>query len=247
MPSFFPFAQMEQSDWPSKSLRVWLSLEVSEPPSANSPSKRSKTSEHSESSRSRPQHSGASTPSLVEALKTPGTSENYAAVAAASPKHADGGATTSGVQRGRESQPGKRNEGEDTGGERGGEQGEGEWRGKGENGGGQGKGKGKGKGRGEENGGSVAGEEGADEREGTEDGEGSSERFVLARLQGTLVGDPRDGVERRFTSFFSRVALQLDSEAFPDVTAVEVRGGVSVFFSGRKVLLKTAFGFLFFV
>ena len=51
---------------------------------------------------------------------------------------------------------------------------------------------------------------------------------IRDRLQGTLVGDPRDGVERRFTSFFSKVALQLDSEAFPDVAAVEVREGVSL-------------------
>lgn len=46
--------------------------------------------------------------------------------------------------------------------------------------------------------------------------------FVQARLEGTLIGAPEDGVERRFTSFFSRVALELDSKAFPDVAAVEV-------------------------
>lgn len=226
---------MEQFDWPSKSLRVWLSLEVSEPPSANSLSKRSKTSETSKSSKSWPQHSKASNPLLFGALQAPETSESYSAVAATSPKHAGSSTTRFGVQRGQESQPGKRKEGEDAGRERGGEQGGGEWREEGESGRGQGKGKGKGKGWGEENGGPEAGEEGAAGREGTGGGEGSSERFVLARLQGTLVGDPRDGVERRFTSFFSKVVLQLDSEAFPDVTAVEVRG-VLLFFGGRKII-----------
>lgn len=51
------------------------------------------------------------------------------------------------------------------------------------------------------------------------------ECFVLARLQGTIVDGPLDGVERRFTSFFSKVALQLDPKAFPEVAAVEVRRG----------------------
>lgn len=48
------------------------------------------------------------------------------------------------------------------------------------------------------------------------------EWFILARLQGTLVNPPRDGVERRFTSAFSKIALRLDPHAFPEVQAVEV-------------------------
>lgn len=70
---------------------------------------------------------------------------------------------------------------------------------------------------------------------------------VLARLQGTLIDAPSDGVQRRFTSFFAKIALQLDSQAFPDVQAVEVRAdrsfwsewqlawGLSVYvFCGRR-------------
>lgn len=48
------------------------------------------------------------------------------------------------------------------------------------------------------------------------------EWFVLARLHGSLFDAPTDGVERRFTSFFSKLALQLDPQAFPEVAAVEV-------------------------
>lgn len=47
--------------------------------------------------------------------------------------------------------------------------------------------------------------------------------FVMARVQGTVIDAPTDGVERRFTSFFSKVALKLDSKAFPEVASVEVR------------------------
>ncbi|CAN0169388.1 unnamed protein product, partial [Scytosiphon promiscuus] len=57
--------------------------------------------------------------------------------------------------------------------------------------------------------------------EGEREEEAEVEWFVLARLQGSLVGAPADGVERRFTSFFSRVVLELDGKAFPDVAAVE--------------------------
>lgn len=46
--------------------------------------------------------------------------------------------------------------------------------------------------------------------------------FVMARVQGTVIDAPADGLERRFTSFFSKVALKLDSKAFPDVASVEV-------------------------
>lgn len=46
--------------------------------------------------------------------------------------------------------------------------------------------------------------------------------FVMARVQGTVIDAPADGLERRFTSFFSKVALKLDSKAFPDVVSVEV-------------------------
>ncbi|CAM9301244.1 unnamed protein product, partial [Hapterophycus canaliculatus] len=65
----------------------------------------------------------------------------------------------------------------------------------------------------------LSAEEKAGEAEREEEAE--AEWFVLARLQGSLVGAPADGVERRFTSFFSRVVLELDGKAFPDVAAVE--------------------------
>lgn len=48
------------------------------------------------------------------------------------------------------------------------------------------------------------------------------EWFVLARLQGALVNPSMDGVERRLTSAFSKIALRLDPYAFPEVQAVEV-------------------------
>jgi len=64
-------------------------------------------------------------------------------------------------------------------------------------------------------------EEGGARRQGEED-ELGVDWFVQARLEGTLLCAPADGVERRFTSFFSRVALELDAKAFPDVAAVEV-------------------------
>lgn len=76
--------------------------------------------------------------------------------------------------------------------------------------------------------GEQSGKGGEDEQKerGGGSGQGNSkeelEWFVLARLHGSLFDAPMDGVERRFTSFFSKLALQLDPQAFPEVAAVEV-------------------------
>lgn len=71
-----------------------------------------------------------------------------------------------------------------------------------------------------ERGGGETGQSGGSKEEEGEGGE--FEWFVLVKLYGTLIDAPADGVERRFTSFFSKVALQLDPKAFPEVAAVEV-------------------------
>lgn len=47
---------------------------------------------------------------------------------------------------------------------------------------------------------------------------------MLATLQGTLHKAPADGVQRRFTSFFAKISLEIDSQAFPDRQTVEVIG-----------------------
>lgn len=69
--------------------------------------------------------------------------------------------------------------------------------------------------------------EGRAESPGSGDNKGQQQQhqedwFVLVRLQGTLVNPPMDGVERRLTSAFSKIALKLDPYAFPEVQAVEV-------------------------
>lgn len=80
----------------------------------------------------------------------------------------------------------------------------------------------------------VAGEGTKKDGEGGEgNGESSDddcEFFVHVKLQGTVICAPRDGMERRFTSFFSKVILQLDNEAFPEDAAVEVRGKSFIFY-----------------
>ena len=71
--------------------------------------------------------------------------------------------------------------------------------------------------------------------EGAGEGQRSSKAgwCVLARVQGTVIDVPADGVERRFTSFFSKVVLRLDSKAFPGVATVEVREDQG---KGRRVV-----------
>lgn len=72
-------------------------------------------------------------------------------------------------------------------------------------------------------GGSNAEQETEEEKEKGQEQEGAElDWFVQARLEGTVLGAPADGVARRFTSFFSSVVLELDGKAFPDVAAVEV-------------------------
>lgn len=78
------------------------------------------------------------------------------------------------------------------------------------------------------------------------EGNGMGEWCVLATLQGTLHGAPADGVQRRFTSFFAKISLEIDSQAFPERQTVEVRGHET----GRgcyPVLFRSVLCSLFFV